>query len=416
MSELFIYAFLVFFVVSLSVRLYLNYRQKLSVATHKNSVPIEFSDKINLKDHQKAADYTTTKLKFSNFEIVFDAIVLLFWTLGGGLSYLYSVVMMWNISSPILSGLTIIGLFVAINMLIGLPFSWYNTFVIEERYKFNRTTYGTFFIDIIKGLGLGILIGAPLLWVILYLMGMAGNLWWLWAFFVYAGFSLVLMWVYPTIIAPIFNKFKLLDDDILINSINNLLKKCGFKSKGIYIMDGSKRSGHGNAYFSGFGKNKRIVFFDTLLKTLNTQQIEAVLAHELGHFKHKHILKSIIMSMAFSLIGLAILGFIYNKLWFFQSFAIPSIDNAMALLLFSLIMPVFTFLLSPVFSYLSRKNEYQADDYAADKTDANDLVDALVQMYKENASTLTPDSLYSSFYNSHPPASLRIKNLRRTSI
>jgi STE24 endopeptidase len=354
-----------------------------------------------------------TKLKFSNFEILFDGVLLLFWTVGGGLSFLYNIVIDWGFESTIVSGLTIIGLFSVINMVIGLPFSWYSTFIIEEKYEFNRTTYGTFFIDIIKGISLGIVIGAPLLWLILYLMGMAGNLWWVWTFFVYAGFSLILMWVYPTLIAPIFNKFKLLDDDSLVSSINNLLKKCGFKSKGIYIMDGSKRSGHGNAYFSGFGKNKRIVFFDTLLKALNTQQIQAVLAHELGHFKHKHILKSIIMSMTFSLIGLAILGYIYDELWFFQSFYIDDVNNAMALLLFSLIMPVFTFLLSPIFSYLSRKNEYQADDYASEKTDAYDLIDALVQMYKENASTLTPDSLYSSFYNSHPPASLRIKNLKK---
>jgi STE24 endopeptidase len=410
MNILFIGLFLTLFATNIFVRLYLNNRQKKMVLKHKNKVPDEFSNKISQKEHQRAAVYTLAKLKLSNIEIIFDGLVLLFWTVLGGLAFIYTYTSSWEFS-PITSGLILIGLFSLLNFIIDMPFNWYRTFVLEEKFGFNRTTYATFFLDIIKGLVLATIIGAPILWVILYLMQEAGSLWWLWAFAVYTSFSVILMWLYPTVIAPIFNKFKLLEDETLTTAINELLQKCGFKSKGIYMMDGSKRSKHGNAYFSGFGKNKRIVFFDTLLKSLSNKQILAVLAHELGHFKYKHILKGIVISLLFSFTGLAILGLIYDDLWFFKSFYINTTDNAVALLLFSLTIPVFTFLLSPALSYLSRKNEYEADNFAAKETQAEDLISALVAMYKENASTLTPDSLYSSFYDSHPPAALRIANL-----
>ena len=292
-----------------------------------------------------------------------------------------------------------------------LPFSLYSTFVIEERFGFNRTTAKTFVIDLFKGLLLVLALGAPLLWVVLWLMEKSGDLWWIYTWVVWTGFGLLIAWAYPSWIAPLFNKFTALEDGETLTRINNLLQRCGFSSKGVFVIDGSRRSSHGNAYFAGFGKNKRIVFFDTLLKSLNNDELEAVLAHELGHFKHKHIIKSMAISMVTSLAGLALLAWLMQQGWFYTSLGVSQTSNYMALLLFSITLPVFTFLLHPVMSLLSRKNEFEADRFAAQQSRAEYLIQALVTMYKENASTVTPDPLYSAFYDSHPPAPVRIAHL-----
>jgi STE24 endopeptidase len=295
--------------------------------------------------------------------------------------------------------------------LLELPFSVYHTFVIEERFGFNKTTPATFIGDMAKQTLLMLILGVPLAWAALWLMQESGSLWWLYLWLLWAGFSLLMLWAYPALIAPLFNKFTLLDDENLQQRIQSLLDRCGFKSQGIYVMDGSRRSGHGNAYFTGMGQNKRIVFFDTLLKTLEADEIEAVLAHELGHFKRKHVQKRIISMMLMSLAGLALLGWLIEQSWFYQGLGVQQPSNHLALLLFLMVSPVFTLFLQPLFSWFSRRHEFEADDYAATQASAADLIRALVKMYKENASTLTPDPLYSAFYDSHPPAPVRVAHL-----
>ena len=295
--------------------------------------------------------------------------------------------------------------------LLELPFSLYQTFVIEERFGFNKTTLTTFIGDMAKQTLLMLILGVPLAWAALWLMQESGQLWWLYLWLLWAGFSLLMLWAYPAVIAPLFNKFTLLDDENLQQRIQSLLDRCGFKSQGIYVMDGSRRSGHGNAYFTGMGQNKRIVFFDTLLKTLEADEIEAVLAHELGHFKRKHVQKRIMTMMLMSLAGLALLGWLIEQSWFYQGLGVQQPSNHLALLLFLMVSPVFTIFLQPLFSWFSRRHEFEADDYAATQASATDLIRALVKMYKENASTLTPDPLYSAFYDSHPPAPVRVAHL-----
>lgn len=402
--------FLAMLGISTLMRLYLSQRQINHVAKNRANVPDSFSDNITLEDHQKAADYTTTKVKFGRLPLFYEIILLLAWTLGGGLEWLDHNILTLELS-PILTGITVILVYTFISSLLDLPFSIYNTFVIEEKFGFNRTTIKTFIVDMVKGSVLGLVIAVPLLYVILWLMEQTGDQWWIYTWMVISGFSLFMMWVYPTWIAPIFNKFEPLAEGETLNRITRLLTRCGFNSNGIFVIDGSKRSSHGNAYFSGFGRNKRIVFFDTLLKMLSDDELEAVLAHELGHFKKKHIIKGMFISFSTTLLALAILAWLMKAEWFYTALGVSQASTYMALLLFALVMPVFTFVFQPLFSIFSRKNEFEADAFAAEQTDAKYLINALVGLYRENASTLTPDPLYSAFYDSHPPAPVRIAHL-----
>ena len=408
--HIFTILFLAMLAVSTVMRLYLSQRQINYVANHRAKVPDSFADKISLEDHQKAADYTSTKVKFGRLPLFYEVALLLIWTLGGGLQWLDQNILALDLS-PIGTGIAVILVFTLISSLLDLPFSIYSTFVIEEKFGFNRTTIKTFITDMVKGSLLGLAIGVPLLFIILWLMEQSGDQWWIYTWLVISGFSLFMMWVYPTWIAPIFNKFEPLEEGETLNRITSLLERCGFNSNGIFVIDGSKRSSHGNAYFSGFGRNKRIVFFDTLLKMLSDDELEAVLAHELGHFKKKHIIKGMAISFGTTLLALAILAWLMKAEWFYTSLGVEQASTYMALLLFTLIMPAFTFVFQPLFSIFSRKNEFEADAFAAEQTDAKYLIHALVGLYRENASTLTPDPIYSAFYDSHPPAPVRIAHL-----
>ncbi|HEY9053011.1 MAG TPA: M48 family metallopeptidase, partial [Gammaproteobacteria bacterium] len=393
--------FLAFFALSLLIKFWLAHRHISHIQQHRNAVPEAFSEKISIEDHQKAADYTTAKVRFGRWPLIYDALLLLAWTFGGGLELLDQNWRQLEMD-PVYTGIAVILSLMLIASLLELPFSIYSTFVIEERFGFNRTTAKTFIIDIFKGMLLALLLGMPLIWVVLWLMEKSGEFWWLYAWVVWTGFSLFIAWAYPTWIAPIFNKFTPLEEGETLNRINSLLQRCGFNSKGIFVIDGSKRSSHGNAYFAGFGKNKRIVFFDTLLNSLDNDELEAVLAHELGHFKRKHILKGMLLTITTTLLGLWVLAWIMQNDWFYKALGVSTPSTYMALILFSLVVPIFTFLLHPLMSMFSRKNEFEADAFAAEQADANNLIKALVNLYKENASTLTPDPLYSAFYDSHP--------------
>ena len=396
--------------LSLLTELWLANRHIRHVATHRNTVPEAFRHKISLADHQKAADYTIAHTRFGRIEDVYGAVLLLLWTVGGGLELLDHA---WSRfgwgelatgTGFMLSAFVIMGL-------LELPTSVYQTFVIENRFGFNKITPGLFITDLVKKtLLLGIL-GAPLVLAALWLMQETGALWWVYVWLLWSGFMLFLIWAYPTLIAPIFNKFTPLKEDSVRKRIQSLLERTGFRSRGIFVMDGSRRSAHGNAYFTGFGKTKRVVFFDTLLKHLGEKEIEAVLAHELGHFKRRHVIKRMILTFSMSLVGLAILGWLVMQPWFYSGLGMTHPSTHAALMLFMLIGPVFTFFLQPLIAWGSRRYEYEADSFAAEQTDAGELVSALVKLYKENASTLTPDPLHSAFYDSHPPAALRITHL-----
>ncbi|CDG84509.1 M48 family metallopeptidase [Janthinobacterium agaricidamnosum] len=410
--------FVSFLILTLVVRFWLATRQIRHVLANRAAVPPEFAARIPLAAHQKAADYTVAKTRFGLLGLVVNSAVLIGFTLLGGLQWLAIGVL--HLTGPgMLYQIGLIVAFAAISGLIDLPFDYYKQFVLEQRFGFNKMSKGLFFGDMLKGVLLGAVIGLPLIWVVLTLMGQTGDLWWLYAWLVWSGFQLLMMVLYPTVIAPLFNKFVPLADASLKARIEGLMQRVGFASKGLFVMDGSKRSAHGNAYFSGFGANKRIVFFDTLLSRLAPQEIEAVLAHELGHFKLKHIVKRIAVMFVVSLGFLALLGFLKNQLWFYTGLGVDPValmlagqsNDAMVLLLFMLALPVFTFLLGPLTSLSSRKHEFEADAFAATHTDARDLVSALVKMYEDNASTLTPDPLHSAFYDSHPPASVRIRHL-----
>ena len=406
--------FLTFFVLTLGLRFWLAGRQLRHVLANRSAVPPEFAAKIPLEAHQKAADYTAAKTRFGLVTLFFSSAMLIVFTLLGGLQWLSHTLL--PLTSPGMTfQLALLVAFAAISSLADLPFDWYRQFVLEERFGFNKMTLGLWLGDMLKGVLLGALIGLPLIWVVLTLMDQTGPLWWLYAWLVWSGFQLLMMVLYPTVIAPLFNKFTPLADDSLQARIEALMQRVGFASKGLFVMDGSKRSAHGNAYFSGFGSNKRIVFFDTLLARLAPQEIEAVLAHELGHFKLKHIVKRIAVMFAVSLGFLALLGYLKGQAWFYTGLGVDPVmgasNDAMALILFMLVLPVFTFVLAPLTSITSRKHEFEADAFAATHTDARDLVSALVKMYEDNASTLTPDPLHSAFYDSHPPASVRIKHL-----
>ncbi|USX12894.1 M48 family metallopeptidase [Oxalobacteraceae bacterium OTU3CAMAD1] len=408
--------FVSFIILTLIVRFWLASRHIRHVLTHRGAVPAEFAEKIPLAAHQKAADYTIARTKFGLFTLLVNTLVLVGFTLLGGLQWL-SVEIFKLTGGGMGYQLALLAAFALISGVIDLPFDYYKQFRLEQRFGFNKMTRGLFFADMVKGALLAAAIGLPLMWVMLTLMEKSGDLWWFYAWLVWSGFQLLMMVLFPTVIAPMFNKFTPLEDQSLKSRIEGLMKRVGFASKGLFVMDGSKRSAHGNAYFSGFGANKRIVFFDTLLSRLQPQEIEAVLAHELGHFKLKHIIKRIVMMFAISLGFLALLGYLKNQVWFYTGLGVDPLllpgqsNDAMVLLLFMLALPVFTFLFSPLTSIGSRKHEFEADAFAAKHTDSRDLVSALVKMYEDNASTLTPDPLHSAFYDSHPPASVRIRHL-----
>jgi len=394
--------------------LYLSSRQKSSVLIHRDAVPGRFEGHVSLAAHQKAAAYTLAKLSLGNLSSVFGLILLIIWTVGGGLDVLDHGLRMlaW---SDTWTGVGLLIAFFLIGHIIELPLDVYATFAIEGRFGFNKVTPRLYISDMFKQLLLMLVIGVPLVWLILTLMQGAGSLWWLYAWGVWTAFTLLMMWAYPTLIAPLFNKFRPLEEGELKSRIEALLDRCGFKSSGLFIMDGSRRSSHGNAYFTGLGNAKRIVFFDTLINQLESSEVEAVLAHELGHFRHGHVRKRLLSMTTASLIGFATLGWLVGENWFYAGLGISQPSNAMALLLFMLVMPAFTFMLAPLFHYFSRKHEFQADAYAVANSSGEALSAALVKMYEDNASTLTPDAMYSAWNDSHPPAPVRIAHIEMLS-
>ncbi|MES2189570.1 MAG: M48 family metallopeptidase [Pseudomonadota bacterium] len=417
LSLVFTVVFCAALVPGLLVRFYLASRQIRHVAKHRNTVPAAFASTISLESHQKAADYTITKARFGLLEMAFGATVLLGWTLLGGIDALNqflanSGLAAWGSLVPQLALLAAFGL---ISGMLDLPFTLYSTFRIEERFGFNKMTFKLWLGDLAKGLLVGAIIGLPIIALILWLMGSAGSLWWLWAWGAWMGFNLLVLVLYPTVIAPLFNKFKPLDDETLKTRVTALMQRCGFAAKGLFVMDGSKRSAHANAYFTGFGAAKRVVFYDTLLRQLNPGEVDAVLAHELGHFKHKHIIKRIVSMFAMSLAGFALLGWLSSQVWFYTGLGVrPNLsgpNDALALLLFMLVVPLFSFFISPLFAQFSRKHEFEADAYAVAQTDGRDLQSALLKLYQDNASTLTPDPVFVKFYYSHPPASERLARM-----
>ncbi|MEJ2464523.1 MAG: M48 family metallopeptidase [Candidatus Thiodiazotropha sp.] len=409
---LFTQLFLLLLVLGTLLQLWLLQRHLAFVADHRQQVPEAFADKVALEEHQRAADYTRAKGKIARIEIIIGTLLLLLWTLGGGIDLLDRF---WRGFgwSGILTGLALFFSFFFINGLLELPLSLVRTFRIEATFGFNRTTLQQFFKDKLLGVLLGMVLGGPLLWVILWLMQRAGDTWWLAAWAVWMAFTLTITWAYPRLIAPLFNRFEPLEGGEMRDRIQRLLQRCGFTSDGIFVMDGSKRSSHGNAYFTGFGKQKRIVFFDTLLERLSVDEMEAVLAHELGHFRHRHVLKQMGLMALLSLAGLALLGWLSQQTWFYTALGISQPSDAAALLLFMLVLPVFTLFFSPLGSYLSRRYEFQADDFAVNQTGGEFLMRALVKLYRDNASTLTPDPLYSLFHDSHPPAPVRIAHINQ---
>ncbi|MBE9526804.1 MAG: M48 family metallopeptidase [Proteobacteria bacterium] len=406
--------FIIMILLATMTHLWLSSRQIKHVQQHRQHTPPAFAEKISLDEHQKAADYTIAKEKLGNIELVFGTILLLIWTLGGGLEFVDQYIRGFQLS-PLYAGVAFILLIGFISSIIDTPISLYNTFVLEEKFGFNRTTFKTWLIDLVKQTLLGLLIGIPLIMTILWLMNSAGKYWWFYAWAVWMGFSFLMLWAYPAFIAPLFNKFSQLENQSLKQRIEQLMTRCGFISKGILVMDGSKRSSHGNAYFTGLGNNKQIVFFDNLLDSLDDEEVEAVLAHELGHFKKKHIVKRLIATTIISLIGFAVLGYLMQQDWFYHGLGMSHTSIYAALVLFSIASPVFTFFLSPISAKISRKHEFEADDFAAQQADAQKLVDALVKLYKDNANTLTPDPLHSAYYDSHPPAPVRIEHLLASS-
>jgi STE24 endopeptidase len=404
-------------VLSLLLKFWLASRQIRHVARHRGAVPEAFSTSITLAAHQKAADYTITKARLGLVELALGAVVLLGWTLLGGLQALNQALLAWLGSmGGLTQQLALLVSFAVINGIVDLPVTLYQTFVIEERFGFNKMTLRLWLVDLLKSTLVGALVGLPLAALVLWLMGAAGSLWWLWTWGVWMGFNLLLLLIYPTFIAPLFNKFQPLEDESLKSRVTALMARCGFAAKGLFVMDGSRRSAHANAYFTGFGAAKRVVFYDTLLKQLHPTEVEAVLAHELGHFKHKHIVKRIAALFALSLAGFALLGWLSTRTWFYTGLgAAPNMNgapnDALALLLFLLAVPVFSFFTTPLLAQLSRRHEFEADAYAVAQTSGPDLSAALLKLYQDNASTLTPDPLYAKFYYSHPPASERLARM-----
>lgn len=419
-SMLLTLAFAIALALQLLVQLWLNTRQVRYVAQHRHEVPQSFASHISLAAHQKAADYTLAKARFGLLHMAWGTVILLGWTLLGGLNALQGALLQW-MEPGMVQQLVLLAAFAAISGLLDLPFSLYQTFALEARFGFNKNTPAIWLGDLLKSTLLAAIIGLPIAWIILWFMGATGSLWWLWAWGIWTGFQLLLMWIFPTYIAPLFNKFEPLADESLKARVTSLMQRCGFAAKGLFVMDGSRRSAHANAYFTGFGASKRVVFYDTLLKQLSPEEVEAVLAHELGHFKHKHITKRMIGMFALSLVGFAVLGWLSQQVWFYTglgvlpsaalAFGQPSYDDALALLLFILALPVFTFWIAPLMAHFSRRDEFEADAYAMQQASGAALASALLKLYEDNASTLTPDPVYARYYYSHPPAVERLARM-----
>lgn len=402
--------FLLLLLASTATRSWLNQRQVAAVLRHRGQVPEAFAEQVDLQAHQKAADYTVAGARLNRWDVLLDAAVALLLTLGGGIDAIDRAWRAVDLSPTWHGTVVVLSTFLLVSA-IGLPLSLWRTFGIESRFGFNRMTPGLYIADLCKGLGLGLLLGTPLLFVILYLMQRAGSLWWLYAWGVWVSFSVLITWAYPAILAPLFNKFTPVTDEALKQRTEAVLQRCGFASKGVFKMDGSRRSSHGNAYFTGIGRNKRIVFFDTLLERLQVAEVEAVLAHELGHFRLNHIRSGLILQMVMGLLGFLLLSALMQWPPFYSALGISEASTHAALLLFMFVLPAFTYFLTPLGAWWSRKHEFEADEFASKHADAKDLANALVKLHRDNASTLTPDSLHSAFYDSHPPALVRIMRL-----
>ena len=407
-------------VLGLVTKFYLATRQIRHVARHRQQVPAAFASTITLAAHQKAADYTIAKARLGMLEMGLAAVVLIGWTLLGGLDALNQMLLRSGLAGYgfVALQMALLVAFGLIGGLLDLPFSLYKTFWLEESFGFNKMTARLWLTDLLKSTLVGAMVGLPIVALILWLMGSTGGLWWLWTWMVWMGFNLLVLVLFPTVIAPLFNKFKPLDDEVLKTRVTALMQRCGFAAKGLFVMDGSKRSAHANAYFTGFGAAKRVVFYDTLLSQLNPGEVDAVLAHELGHFKHKHIVKRIVVMFAISFVGFALLGWLSSQVWFYTGLGVrPSLtgaNDALALLLFLMFVPLLSFFVSPVMAQFSRQHEFEADAYAISQTDGRDLQSALLKLYKDNASTLTPDPVFVKFYYSHPPASERLGRMTVT--
>jgi STE24 endopeptidase len=407
-------AFAGLLLLNLGLKLWLANRQIRHVATHRNEVPDAFKEAIDLPTHQKAADYTLSKLRLGHWDLAIDALLLLAWTLMGGLSLLDG----WLsevLGSGMLQQLALVASFMLISGLINLPLSYVQTFKIEQHYGFNKMTVGLWVSDMLKGMAVGAILGLPLLWAVLFLMETGGHAWWLMAWGLLVAYQLFVMWIAPNFIMPLFNTFQPLDDAQLKARVDALMQRTGFKSDGFFVMDGSRRSAHSNAFFTGLGKQKRVVFFDTLLKQLSPTEMEAVLAHELGHAKLNHIPKSLLRSFLVTLLGLAALGWLSTQTWFYTGLGVQphlaASNAALALLLFMQVVPLLTFITTPLRAARSRQHEFEADAFACEHASGKDLQQALIKLYKDNASTLTPDPLFVAFYHSHPPASQRLARL-----
>jgi STE24 endopeptidase len=405
--------FLTLLAIVVAAQLWLARRQMAHVAAHRGAVPREFEGQVPLSAHQKAADYTLARSGLGRVENVYGAILLLAWTVGSGLD-LVDAFWRRQLGADLALGVAFLLSVVLITGLLELPFAAYRTFVVERRFGFNRMTPGLFVVDLIKQTILAVVIGVPLLAAALWLMQSTGGLWWVYVWLLWTGFSLFMVWAYPTLIAPLFNRFKPLDRDSLRARLQALLARAGFRSEGIFVVDSSRRTAHGNAYFTGFGRSKRVVFFDNLLDQLAENEVEAVVAHELGHYRLHHIVKRIVLVIAMSFLALALLGWLADQAWFYQALGVGRPSNHAALALFVLVSPVFTFFLTPLIARRSRRHEHDADGFAAEQSDARALISALVKLYKENATTLTPDPLHSAFYDSHPPALARIGKLQES--
>ncbi len=405
-------AFLVALIAGTALRLWLAARQIAAARAHRERVPAPFAQQVSVEAHRKAADYAIARTRLGAWETLADAAVVLALTIGGGVAALDGVSRRLALTEP-WSGVAVVLCVLAITAVVGLPFSLWRTFRIEAAFGFNRTTAGLYWIDRAKGLALALLIGVPLLVAVLELMARAGGLWWLYAWLAWLAVSFALTWAWPAFIAPLFNRFVPLADAELKARIESLLARCGFASKGVFVVDSSRRTAHGNAYFTGVGRNKRIVFFDTLLERLGATELEAVLAHELGHFRLRHVLQRLLASAAASLVGLAVLGALAGETWFYTDLGVPRPSAHAALILFLLAAPVFTFFVTPLAASWSRCHEFAADRFAAAHASAADLAEALVKLYRDNATTLAPDRIASAFYDSHPPAVVRIAELRK---
>lgn len=410
----FTFLFITLIVVDFAIHTWLNIRQIRYISKHATAVPAEFAEQISLKSHQRAARYSLERLRLSQIQLFYDVVVLLALTILGGINWLYQAFGLASEPGLIKSVLFIITVQVILSIL-GLPFAIYKTFKLEQKYGFNRTTPGLFIKDTLISGAISLVLGGAILWAILYIM-QSTEQWWFWAWLVVLAFMAIMMYVSPTWLMPLFNKFTPLDEGEVKQKIESLANRCDFELNGLFVMDSSKRSSHGNAFFTGFGKNRRIVFFDTLLNKLGANEIEAIMAHELGHFKHKHIIKRLALMIIGSFFFFALLGYISDKTWFYEGLGVSlgaqSNYHALTLVLFALVIPSFTFWLTPLNSRLSRRDEFEADAFAAKHSDANDLISALVKLYDDNASTLTPDPVFSAYYDSHPPAVIRIQHLK----